>query len=201
MIYVFLFWLSCGHLVMSVLFNSGFRPILLSLQRETKTYGANGHRAHGRVWTKCATSFDYHSKSCARRARSLLMQTWVAYHFELCFITFRPPLPSIFSFLVIINKNLNFALSLSRYCVLHPGAIKVFLSSCLHTISKKDWQKKPSSVVVSLQGWFANDSSVNHKRPSQHSFTNDFRYLYPEFPIMETHANLWRGSRLHDFRS
>lgn len=62
----------------------------------------------------------------------------VAHHFELCFMTFRPPLPSIFFFLVIINKNLNFALSLSRYCVLHPGAIKVFLSSCLHTISKKD---------------------------------------------------------------
>lgn len=187
---------------MSVLFNSGlgFRPILLSSQREKKAYGANGHRAHGRVWTKCATSFDYHSKSYARRARSLLVQTWVVHHFELCFMAFRPPLPSIF-FLVIINNNLNFALNLSRYCVLHPGAIKVFLSSCLHTISEKDWQKKPSSVVVSLQGWFANDSSVNHKRPSQHSFTNDFRYLYPEFPIMETHANLWRGSRLHDFRS
>ena len=83
---------------MSVLFNSGFRPILLSSQREKKAYGANGHRAHGRVWTKCATSFDYHSKSYARRARSLLVQTWVVHHFELCFITFRPPLPSIFFF-------------------------------------------------------------------------------------------------------
>ena len=80
---------------MSVLFNSGFRPILLSSQRETKAYGANGHRAHGRVWTKCATNFV---TLRVRRARSLVMQTWVAHHFELCFMTFRSPLPSFFFF-------------------------------------------------------------------------------------------------------